>query len=98
MVGAPLGMADNNRDGAGIGQHFGGDIARMRASRLGVTILAANGDLRAAHCLGKTGYQGRRRTNHQVGCNAGRAVDNAGQFAGSGGKPVHLPVARDQRA
>jgi hypothetical protein len=35
MIGAPLGMADDDRAGAGIRQHFGGDIAGMGAGVLG---------------------------------------------------------------
>ena len=42
VIGAPLGMADNDRAGAGIRQHFGGKIAGMGARRLGVTILRAD--------------------------------------------------------
>ena len=42
MIGAPLGMADNDGAGAGIRQHFGRKIAGMGARRLGVAILRAD--------------------------------------------------------
>ena len=42
VIGAPLGMADNDGAGAGIRQHFGRDIAGMGARRLGVAILRAD--------------------------------------------------------
>ena len=42
VIGAPLGMADNDGAGAGIRQHFGRNIAGMGARGLGVTILRAD--------------------------------------------------------
>ena len=42
MVLAALGMAQNDVGGAGIGQHFGRDIAGMRAGSVGVTVLSTD--------------------------------------------------------
>src|SRR6185437_3503206 len=42
MVGTPLGMANNDCFGAGIGQHLSGQIAGMRPRWLDVTILSAD--------------------------------------------------------
>ena len=54
MIGAPLGMADNDGAGAGIRQHFGRDIAGMGAGGLGVAILRADRKrLRAARLSAK---------------------------------------------
>ena len=39
MIGAALGMADNDRAGAGVRQHLGRKVAGMGARRLGVAIL-----------------------------------------------------------
>ena len=76
VVGAALGMADDDGGGAGIGQHLGGDVAGVGAGRLGVAILAADGDGRAARGFGKAREQSRRRAHHQVGL--------AGDGAGAG--------------
>ena len=42
VIGAPLGMADNDGAGAGIRQHFGRNIAGMGAGGLGMAILRAD--------------------------------------------------------
>ena len=58
MVGAPLGMADDHRHGAGILEHFGGDIAGMGAGRLGMAILPADRHRGAARGGGKVARSG----------------------------------------
>ena len=42
VIGATFGMADNDRAGAGIRQHFGREVAGVGAGRLGVAILGAD--------------------------------------------------------
>jgi hypothetical protein len=42
MVGPPLGMSDDHRRGAGIGQHLGGNVAGMGSRRFGVAVLPSN--------------------------------------------------------
>ena len=42
MVGAPFGMADDDRARSGIGQHLRGNVAGVGARRLGVTVLSAD--------------------------------------------------------
>ena len=44
VVGAALGMADDDESRAGVLELFGGNVAGMGAGRLGVAILAADGD------------------------------------------------------
>src|SRR5947209_7286665 len=48
MILPPLRVADDHRRRAGVGQHFGGQVARKGAGRLGPAILAADQKLRAA--------------------------------------------------
>lgn len=100
MVGAAFGMADDDGRGTGIGQHFGRNVAGVGAGRLGVAILAADGNRRAARSLGEASDQGGRRTDHEVGlAREGRCpCDNSAEFGDRGRQAVHLPVARDQRA
>ena len=52
MVGAPLGMADDDVRGAGILQHLGGNVAGMGAAFLPVAVLAAALDRRARQHFG----------------------------------------------
>ena len=98
MVGAPLGMTDDDGAGAGIGQLLGRDIAGMGAGGLRVAILRADRHRRAARGGGELGEQGRRRAHHQVALAGGAAGDDLGELGLGGGKPVHLPIARHQRA
>src|SRR5580704_6843517 len=93
-----LGMADDDGAGAGIFEHFGGDIARIGAGRLGVAVLAADGDARTARRLGKARHQRSRRTYYKVGTGqTAGAGDDRLKLAGRGRKPVHFPIASDQR-
>ena len=100
VIGAPLGMADNDGAGAGIGQHFGRKIAGMGARRLGVAILRADRErLRTARLLGKGRNQRRRRADQQIGLGGdfGRARQHGLEFGHGGLQAVHFPVAGDQR-
>ncbi len=51
---------------AGIGQHLGGDIAGVGATRIGVAILAADANGRALRQIGKSGNQRGRRADQQI--------------------------------
>ena len=75
MVGAPLGMADDDGAGAGIGQHFGGNIAGMGAGGLGMAILRRRPRaFDAARLVGESRDQGRRRADQQIGLGGHRAA------------------------
>ena len=75
-IGAPLGMADDHRLGAGVRQHLGRDIAGKGAGGLGVAVLPADRDPGARRVRGEARDQGRRRADHQVDLAAkrGRAL------------------------
>ena len=98
MIGTALGMADDDAGCAGILQHFGGEIAGMRAGRIWVTILRADRDGPAPRLLGKARDQRGRRADQQVGLAGERAgARKHGLEFGHGGlQPVHFPVAGDQ--
>jgi hypothetical protein len=98
VIGAAFRMADDDSHGAGILEHFGGDIAGMSASGLGVTILAADQKFRVLGRPDALRDQGGRRTDHQVGGNTVHAGNDFRKLGQRGGKAVHLPVARHQRA
>ncbi len=101
VVLAALGMADENVGGACIGQHLGGNVARVGARFLGVAILAADGDAGADGAIGEGADQGGRRANGQVhlGFQARRVTGmNLVQHPGGRLQTVHFPVSRHQRA
>src|SRR6478752_7848865 len=52
VIGAPLGMADDDMARPGIAQHLGRDVAGMGAARLGMAILAAHQYAAALHRVG----------------------------------------------
>ena len=99
MVGAPFGVTHDHGAGAGIGQHLGRNISGMRAGGVGVAILPADCHPRPPGRRGKVRNQGCRRTYHQFGfaCELCRAGYDLGELGPRGGKPVHFPVARNQR-
>jgi len=100
VIGAPLGVADNDILGAGIGQHTGGDVAGMGAGCVGVAILPAGQN--AAGCA-LTRYRcedGRGRTNHHNGARRFAGDEHVGQcrqFVQGRPQAVHFPVPCDQR-
>ncbi len=99
VIVAAFGMADDDGAGAGILEHFGGNIAGIGAGRFGMAVLAADGDARAARQRRKARQQRRRRTYHKVGVGqAAGAGDDGLKLAGASRKPVHLPIASDQRS
>ena len=85
VVVAAFGMADDDGTGAGIFEHFGGNIAGIGAGRFGMAVLAADGDARA--------LRQRRKARHQRGWRAYYKV-GIGQAAGAGDD---LPRARRPR-
>ncbi len=72
MIVPALGMADNDGAGLRIRQHLGGNIAGMRAGRLRVAILSADGDAAAAGPRGEAGNEQKRRTDQDI--DMGRAA------------------------
>ena len=68
VVGAPLRMADDHRARAGIGEHFGRNIAGERARRLGMAILRADRRPWSPAPRRKGQHQRRGRTDHQIDC------------------------------
>src|SRR5262245_8061242 len=65
-----------------------------------MTVLRADDHSRAAGRAGKCRYQGSRRTDHELRLAAeiAGAGDDPGQLSFGCRKPVHLPVARDERS
>ena len=72
----------------------------MGARSVRMAILRADGNLRAPRLLGECRDQGRRRTDQKIalGRERRRARDHRLELGDRGPQPVHLPVARDQRA
>ncbi len=99
VVGAALGMADDDGRGAGIGQHFRRQIAGVGAGSLGMTILGADRELGAPRLAGKSCDQGGGRAHQQIGLGGhrGGARDHGVEFGHGRFQAVHFPVARDQR-
>jgi hypothetical protein len=99
VIASALGMADDDGSGAGIFEHFGGNIARIGAGRFGVAVLAADGDARTARQRRKARYQRGRRAYDKVGVGQAADASHDGlKLAGRGHKPVHFPIACNQRA
>jgi hypothetical protein len=99
MIGPSLGMADDDGAGAGIGQHFGGEITGMGARGLGMAILGADRDFRALRPLRKASDQARRRADQEIGLgrHAGCSFAHRIKLGLGGLEAVHFPVACDQR-
>ena len=100
MVGTPLRVTQDDRTGTGISQHLRRNIAGMGAGRFGMTILPPNDHRRAAGGRGKGRDQSCRRTDHQFGLAGERLCPgyDLGEFARRGGKPIHFPIARNERS
>ena len=101
VVGAALGMADDDGRRAGVAQHLGRDVARVGAARLGVAILAADGDRRPRHGRCQPLHQRRRRRDQHVAAGCGSLASSPASFVASASdaaSAVHLPVAGHQRA
>ena len=101
MVGAALGMAHDDKSGAGVAQHAGRDVAGVRAGDPGVAILPADRDRRVAEARARRMDQGRGRTQRQVDPARERGRKSARDRLHGverGENAVHLPVAGDERA
>src|ERR1700685_2830950 len=87
-----LGMADDDGTGAGVLEHFGGNIAGIGAGRFGMAVLAADGGARAAPRKPRTRWG--ERTYKKVGIGrAARAGDDPPHPPGKSRKPVHFPIS-----
>ena len=89
MVGAALGMAEDDMARARIAQHGGADIAGMGAGILRVAILPADGDL-ARMGDSRRDQRGGRADQHVA---AIVARGNRVKLCQCGGQAVHLPVS-----
>ena len=102
VVGAALGMADDDMRGAGVLQHLGRDVAGMRAAFLGVAVLAAGLDRRAATGSRRPASSSVAGTQISASVSASRPLMKpwpiGAQLVERGAGAVHLPVAGDQRA
>ncbi len=66
MIGAALGVADDDGGTAELLQHLGGNIARVGAGRVPVTVLAAHPDLGAGQDAPHPADHHRGRADHHV--------------------------------
>ena len=99
VVGAALGVADDDMRGAGVLQHLGRDVAGVRAALLRVAVLAADLDRRGRQHLDGTRQQRGGRADQRVGLGvepAHEAVPDGAQLVQRRACAVHLPVAGDQ--
>ena len=100
MVGAPLGMADDDVGRAEIGEHLRRDGSGESAARAGMQVLAADGDGRTVDGGHAGGDQRRGRADQHVDLvrERGReAVADRLDDRNRGAQAVHLPVAGNQR-
>jgi hypothetical protein len=99
VIGAPLGMANDDVAAAGIGQHGRGDVARVGAFLGRMAVLGPQLDRAAGKILADRQEKVKRRANQEI---AGRrlvrqqADEIARQAAARRHQSVHLPIARDQ--
>ena len=73
VVGAALGMADDDQRAAGVGDHLGRDVAGMGAGFVGVAVLPADLHRRAGDRGDSRGDQRRRRADRHVAVGVGRS-------------------------
>ena len=100
MVGAPFAVTDNDEGGAGVGQHWGRNIAGMRAARLAMTVLPAHGNSRRRGDGGGRGQKRRRGADQEIEFFAQRrivALGGAFDLSERGAQAVHFPIAGEQR-
>ncbi len=101
MVGAPLGMADDDVGRAHVRQHLGRHVAGMRARDGDGAVLPADRDAGAERELRGPVDQGRGRADEDVDAPAQRRVETGRdrtELAERGLRAVHLPVSGDQGA
>jgi hypothetical protein len=99
MILPPLGVTDDNRGRAGIGEHFRGDVAGMGSGGLGVAILPADGDPGSPRLSGEAGNEQKRRADQDVDVlrQLGGSGNDPVQGGRGGGEAVHLPIAGNER-
>jgi hypothetical protein len=90
-------VANNDRRGTRILEHFRRNVAREGPSRLRMTVLPADAHERfLGHCR-KLANECRRRTNQEVcGGNLRRAGNYGRKLARRSAQPVHLPITRNE--
>ena len=83
VVGAALGVADDDRHGAGVGEHLGGDVAGVGARGLRVAVLAAEREGAA----GEAGEQRRGRADQDVAARGGVRAASSSSIAADAARP-----------
>jgi hypothetical protein len=95
-------MTDDDMAAAGIGQHGGTDVARVRALFGAVAVLSPQGDPAAGDLLADRNQQMGWRTNQQVAAELVCLAHPGRQITGQGPawfhQAVHLPITRDELA
>src|SRR2546425_9354037 len=96
---AALGVPDDDVRAPRLAQHRRRDLAGVGALRLPVDVLRPETDLRAGNCLGDglEGREGRGDRHLAAGYAADRLGERSRERHGLASRPVHLPVAGDQR-
>jgi hypothetical protein len=84
MVGSALGMSDDYGRRAGIGEHFGGDVAGVRAGRSRMAVLRAYRNRGSFGDRAEPANESRRRADHQVRSarDCGRSRDDRLELTG----------------
>ncbi|MCY1234745.1 hypothetical protein D9M72_473340 [compost metagenome] len=101
MIGAALGMTDNDVGAETIGDHFGGNVAGVGARLLLMAILRADQQRAIVAKRRRHVEQGRRRADQRFDLGGEFALDPFGHrldLIERGAGSVHLPVAGDERA
>ena len=100
VVGAALGMTENNIGAAQIGQHQRADVAGMRAFGVKMTILRAESNSGSAQGFFDGGQQRKRRTDQKFALRFAQSLDLGGNTLGQsrtvGRQTVHFPVTCNQ--
>ena len=92
-------MPHDDGGGTGVPQHLGRQVAGEGAGRLGVAVLRADPHRATRHGGRKARKQRGRRAYHDLDPGElARTGNNSGELGRRGLQPVHLPVARNQRA
>ena len=96
VVGAALGVADDDGDGAGVGEHLGGDVAGVGARGLRVAVLAADREGAA----GEAGEQRAGRADQHVAGGRGLASASSTSTAAEAARPFifQFPATSLRRA
>ncbi len=98
MVKAALRVPHDDRTGAGILEHFGGQVARKGARRLAMAVLRPDCDPAAAGERRKARDQGRGRANQNVAPpEIARTGNDLLQLGRRPLQAVHLPIAGYER-